>query len=1081
MISIRINGETYEIDSDKTILDVCNELGIYIPSLCYHPSIPPSGKCGICVVKVNSTEFVLSCATKIKNGMFVETSTNEVKKKALEALNNFNDMPLMPYSEEIEEMWKYFRPFMPYRARIAEKTNSIEFDPKFCINCNLCKKMCRDMQRLEALDVDCHLLSESDCINCGQCIQVCPSRALKETSSIPSFVKSLAQGKLLVLIVDAASRVSMGELFEGDVGIDNTSRVISAAREMGFKYVVDEGIGVDIMIKSFYDEYIQRKEQNKLPLIISSCPSLVTYMEKLNHDLLPYMSNMSSPKMLLADVLRKSVSKLANTDPTNIYIVFLTSCVSSKDEILRDDGFSPVDCCLTCKEFAELVKNFNLTFNIDSSDHFDDILGKSSKGTVLSSISGGTSLLLLHSLGLINDEVIKSIQENKFIKIVERQLENQSFKIAILNGNGAVREFFEKHEYSDIDIVEAMACKGGCIGGAGVKPLRSSSETEPRVKTIYNLSEIMTDRENLITSKSLDICENIKIKKCLQQVFKPRNSRILNLKRQIGSTPIVAYGNVQGHCVQYAHLFAIEIGTLPTPLNNVDLVEMEKRGKIIIFCTTFANGEFPSNAKKFAEDLKNSNIDLSNLNFAVCALGSTYYPDFCSAGVKLDEMLRQHNAKALLPITSIDTYSYDHGELNLEVWTEKVLSLIGVKSLTNTIPARYKVEPVSSKVSDGKRPVGFDLGILTSRTVLTTDDTCPVIRRYQIKLPPSLTYEVGEFLEILPQNDPNVVENVLTELELDPFQVYHIETKLPDNVNTVPHSVSARELFTYYIDLSGIPSRNLLRAYRQYTREDFVRQKLSKILDRNLQDYHNFINNVNVEEFLLEFSRYGRPPLDILISVCDLIRPRQYCIASAPISQPRTVDFIVADNVFSGNNSRKGLCTSFLSRYGTTHVPVRILRRSLRYPPDVSSPLLMLALGAGISLVLGFLQHREHQTCELGSAHLYFGCGHKNSLPLIESLLKVYVDQGTLNNLRIAYSEEESKNSPITDSMKEDGSSLWNIWKNKKTSLFICGFPRHIMESIKDMLIQISITEGHMDKKHADDFFELHPLYVEMF
>lgn len=41
MITIKINGDPVEADPDDTILDVARREEIYIPTLCYHPDLPP--------------------------------------------------------------------------------------------------------------------------------------------------------------------------------------------------------------------------------------------------------------------------------------------------------------------------------------------------------------------------------------------------------------------------------------------------------------------------------------------------------------------------------------------------------------------------------------------------------------------------------------------------------------------------------------------------------------------------------------------------------------------------------------------------------------------------------------------------------------------------------------------------------------------------------------------------------------------------------------------------------------------------------------------------------------------------------
>ena len=50
--NIMIDGINLIVKRGKTILDVATENGIYIPNLCHHPDLVPSGNCRMCMVEV---------------------------------------------------------------------------------------------------------------------------------------------------------------------------------------------------------------------------------------------------------------------------------------------------------------------------------------------------------------------------------------------------------------------------------------------------------------------------------------------------------------------------------------------------------------------------------------------------------------------------------------------------------------------------------------------------------------------------------------------------------------------------------------------------------------------------------------------------------------------------------------------------------------------------------------------------------------------------------------------------------------------------------------------------------------------
>ncbi|MCZ9982190.1 2Fe-2S iron-sulfur cluster-binding protein [Brachyspira hyodysenteriae] len=80
MVKIKINGKQIEVEEGLTILKAAKKLGIKIPSLCYHPDIPPTSACGICVVKLanQGNKYVRSCSMLVEEGMDIITHDSEI-------------------------------------------------------------------------------------------------------------------------------------------------------------------------------------------------------------------------------------------------------------------------------------------------------------------------------------------------------------------------------------------------------------------------------------------------------------------------------------------------------------------------------------------------------------------------------------------------------------------------------------------------------------------------------------------------------------------------------------------------------------------------------------------------------------------------------------------------------------------------------------------------------------------------------------------------------------------------------------------------------------------------------------------
>lgn len=1102
MLSVTINGKQVSCKKGTFILQACTDNGIYVPTLCAHPDIPPAGNCGLCVVKVNGDSYELACSTKVTNGMVIETDTPEVKKRSLDALNAFNDMPLMPGSKEIEDIYKYLIPKRPIRGRKAEKTNALSFDPETCVNCGRCVRVCGDMQYIGALDEESHSLNDNDCIQCGMCTTVCPTDCLTYNSSISSIIRAMAAGKILVLQIHPSSSVSLGELFGEKIGVDCTKKIIGAAREIGFRYVFDVNFGGDINIIETAHELLHKLslQPDSLPMFTSWCPAWVNFVEKLHPELIPNLSTVKSPHILLSVIIRNYYAHLKEIDLQKLFIVSLLPCTANKDEIKREQLSETVDCVLTTREFGELIKKFDIDWTELHPGEFDEILGESSGSAALYGVSGGA--LEATARYLYENLTGKSLGDVKYhqwrgkddIREASVDFNGRILNSCVCNGVAAARELIESGNYKKYQFIDVVACPDGCIAGGGQPKLHNKKNALPRTEAIYQMDESKPDRPTPHNNKALlkiyddfignpydDFAQSL-----FHTTFAQQNTPILEMKRKVHTLPIVAFGSASGTASRYAGIFAGFIGTVPVQLNMVTIAMLEKTSHIVVFCSTFGDGEFPANAEKFVRNLSESKTDLGNLKYSICGLGSHDYPKYCYCGRTLDRLFMQHHAQRFMDIAELDSSLPDHGEHIFEAWAPQCVKRLGMKMPDSSIGANYTFVPTTSSddsvIKSPMKPVGYEFGTILQTKVITPEGFEPKMRYYEIRLPQGMTYEAGDLLAVLPQNDNETVKAVLQELKLNGDDIMDVTTTRPEGYNTIPSRLTLWQLFSQYLDLNGVPSRNLIRAYKQFTNDQFARERYERLLDpADPRFYNDLAKDMSTREFILEYTRHGSPPLDVLVSNITHIRARLYCIASAPCHSSSSVELIISDNIFGPGNSRRGLCTSFMAREGLTKLAVRTQRGCFSYPKQQKPSIIMAALGCGVAPMLSLLQHRESLEGEKGDACLFFGCRVKNSYPDIDKQLSDYVKSGLLQNCFTSYSREGTTKSFITEDMAEQSDLIWNLWRDVNCTFAYCGPPRGIPEKIRMNFVRISMEKGGMSREEAENFCAAHPHFIESF
>jgi len=88
-VKITIDGKEILAPADQTILDVCRDNNIPVPTLCHDDYLSPLGGCWICVVEVKGRGLMPSCVTRVWPGMVVESENERVHAARKSRLEEF--------------------------------------------------------------------------------------------------------------------------------------------------------------------------------------------------------------------------------------------------------------------------------------------------------------------------------------------------------------------------------------------------------------------------------------------------------------------------------------------------------------------------------------------------------------------------------------------------------------------------------------------------------------------------------------------------------------------------------------------------------------------------------------------------------------------------------------------------------------------------------------------------------------------------------------------------------------------------------------------------------------------------------
>jgi len=81
-INVTIDGKNYKARQGQTVLDLCKENNIFIPTFCNDERLEPYTSCFICIVEIDKDrgKFSPSCSTTVLDGMNIKTDTQDIRK-----------------------------------------------------------------------------------------------------------------------------------------------------------------------------------------------------------------------------------------------------------------------------------------------------------------------------------------------------------------------------------------------------------------------------------------------------------------------------------------------------------------------------------------------------------------------------------------------------------------------------------------------------------------------------------------------------------------------------------------------------------------------------------------------------------------------------------------------------------------------------------------------------------------------------------------------------------------------------------------------------------------------------------------
>ena len=438
---------------------------------------------------------------------------------------------------------------------------------------------------------------------------------------------------------------------------------------------------------------------------------------------------------------------------------------------------------------------------------------------------------------------------------------------------------------------------------------------------------------------------------------------------------------------------------------NVQWLADEK--SVLIVISTHGEGDPPDSAQKFYKNLHSEQAPLlTNLQFAVCALGDSSYEHFCKTGKDIDIRLKELGAQRFHQRVDCDLEFYQAASK----WVSEVLRkckatdmetspiLISTETLHQFYPATVKKKLRLNEGSSSE----------TDHVVLAVGT--------------DFRYQPGDSVGIVPQNQEKLVDRILQKLGFS-----HQTTVVYNN-----ETVLLKKLLSGQFELTSC-NKKLLENYQRFTQN----QELGKLLndERKLPDY---LHHHDLLDVITDFPFSANP--EGFVSILRKLQPRYYSISSSLRKHPGEVHLIVK-LVRSEQNSRvrSGACSSYLNHWIEVgqKINLQLIPNEQFRIQTGETPMIMIAAGTGIAPFRAFLEDKEIRQLS-GKCWLLFGEKFQKYDFFYREDWEHWLETKRLERIDLAFSRDQTEKVYVQHKIMEQANEFYE-WLNQGAHVYVCG------------------------------------------
>ena len=551
-----------------------------------------------------------------------------------------------------------------------------------------------------------------------------------------------------------------------------------------------------------------------------------------------------------------------------------------------------------------------------------------------------------------------------------------------------------------------------------------------------------------------------------QQTTESNSTAVLEaqeiVKKVITKEVTILFGSQTGNSQALAgklskNLQAENFNVTLTSMGDFKTNSLKKIDNLLLIVSTQGEGDPPDTAIPFYEFLLGKRAPkLENLQYSVLALGDSSYDYFCHTGKEFDERLLELGAKQISPRVDCDL---DFDEPAEEWFATVLLELNDLQGSQSTASQPGAGNSGATGEEEYSRTNPFEAEILENLN-LNGRGSNKETRHIELSLEGSnLQFEPGDSLGVYPQNEPELVDALITELNWnaeDPIAINKQGTFRP-----------LREALLTNFEITVL-TKPLVQKIAELSTNVALKELVAEGKEQELKDY---MYGRDLLDVVRDFAPWEVPARDF-IAILRKMPARLYSIASSLKANPDEVHLTVGTVRYEAHGrERLGVCSGEFALRAQAGDSLQVYVQSnqnFRLPTNPDTPIIMIGPGTGIAPFRAFLEEREEIGAE-GKTWLFFGDQHYVTDFLYQTEWQRWAKDGVLTQVDVAFSRDTDEKVYVQHRMLEKSQELFE-WLEEGAVIYVCGDEKHMASDVHDTLETILQEEGGLNAKEAADY-----------